>query len=107
MSGSNDILVTNDKSEDSSSASASEDNEKTYQIAMPIISFKKMVSNTKEDKRLNCLNLIGAEWMPILQKSIATSEGVPEFKMNVNYSRHDYFSLIKIFKNFIYFKKIS
>ena len=58
MSGSNDILVTKDKSENLSSAS--EDNEKTYQIAMSLISFKKMVSNTKEDKRLNCLNLI---WM--------------------------------------------
>ena len=45
--------------------------------------------------------------MHILQKSKATSEGVAEFKMNVNFSRHDYFSLIKIFKTFIYFKKNS
>ena len=58
-----------------------------YKIAMPVISFKKMTANTKPDKKLNCLNLIGTEWMAILQKSIATSEGVSEFKMNVNYSR--------------------
>ena len=88
MSASN--LVSTDKPEDSSRSSGNEENEEKYQIAMPIISFKKMVSNTKEDKQLNCLNLIGSDWMPILQKSMATSERVPVFKMNINFSRHEY-----------------
>ena len=55
-----------------------------------------MKSDTKEDKILNCLILIGAECMPILQKSIAMSEEIPEVEMNVNFLRHDYFPLIII-----------
>ncbi len=55
-----------------------------YDLAMPIFAFKQMVSQTKPDKNLKCHNLIGIDWMPILQKAVAQSEGISEFKINFN-----------------------
>ena len=37
-----------------------------YDLDMPIYTFKQMVSKTKPDKNLKCLNLIGIDWMPLL-----------------------------------------
>ena len=51
MSESNDILLRKTNSKDSSYPSANEDNDGKYQTAKPIVSFEKMVNNTKKDKR--------------------------------------------------------